>query len=210
MASKTRERQQKFTIGDCVETSKGEKCIIHYIGKVDGLSNIEMYGIEYIDGTIAEYDGTYKGKKYFNGKPKRCAFIKYNKIRRKTKNPQYIFQCNINSRKSKSKSLRTRSVSPALNKKRKSLPSKLNALNEMNKKQKQKKALKSMPRRSSESNKGKNKYLAHLQELNNKSSSSTTKKPKNTKSAKVKLKPFRSTATKSGSKYFTKSQKKPS
>ena len=131
-------RQQKFVVGDIVETSKGEKCIIHYIGKVDGLSNVEMYGIEYIDGTIAEYDGTYKGKKYFNGKSKRCSFIKYNKIRRKTKyhhidtninnngtkrrrsvknkqnhyQKRYIFQCHIKSKISKSaKSLLTASVS---------------------------------------------------------------------------------------------------
>merc|ERR1719334_241437 len=87
MASRrsSREHKNKFNVGDCVETSKGEKCIIRFIGRVDGFSSGTVYGIEYIDGTIGEHNGKYKGKKYFIGLPKRCAFIKYNPIRRKAK-----------------------------------------------------------------------------------------------------------------------------
>ena len=75
----------KFRVGDCVETAKGEKCIIRFMGKVEGFSTNTVYGIEYIDGTIGEHNGKFKGKKYFIGLPKRCAFIRYSTIRRKAK-----------------------------------------------------------------------------------------------------------------------------
>ena len=182
--SSTRYKRQKFVVGDCVETSTGDKCIIHYIGKVDGLSNIEMYGIEYIDGTIAEYDGTYKGKKYFNGTPKRCSFIKYNKIRRKTKH--FVKNNNNNIKIKKRRSVKNKEYMVdgkkiMSNNKRKSLPTKLNQFNEMNKTQKHRK-YKNIPRRSSASNKGKNKYLSHLEQLNQ--TKYKKKKKLSTKSAK--------------------------
>jgi len=81
----TKRASQKFAVGDSVETSKGEKCVILYVGKVDGLSSLEMFGVEYIDGTIGDHDGSYNGRQYFRGALQRCSFIKYNKIRRKTK-----------------------------------------------------------------------------------------------------------------------------
>lgn len=121
----SREHKNKFIVGDCVETSKGEKCIIRFIGKVEGLSSANLYGIEYIDGTIGEHNGKYKGKKYFIGLPKRCSFIKYNTIRRKAK----FYDIN-QPRKSRSKASTPRSQPrrrPKGSKKRKSLPTKMSA-----------------------------------------------------------------------------------
>ena len=177
-------RPKIFDIGDLVETSKGEQCIIRYIGKVHHL-NVEMYGIEYIDGTLGQHNGSYKGKKYFIGQAKRCSFIKYNKIRGKIKHYQTSPRANpnrISSPKKHKKSPKTIhsnnvflekykqqistktqrkkrvSVSRSLSK-RKSLPIKT--------KQKLSKTPKTqkLSRRASDSTKTKNKYLVHLDEL---------------------------------------------
>merc|ERR1712048_398418 len=84
MASTEVRSPRQFALGDCVETWRGEKCIIRYIGNVDHFAT-EMYGIEYVDGTLGQHDGEYRGKQYFVGKPNRCSFIKYSKIRGKTR-----------------------------------------------------------------------------------------------------------------------------
>merc|ERR1712228_646699 len=179
-------------------TSKGEKCIIRYIGKVNH-QNIEMYGIEYIDGTLGQHNGEYKGKKYFIGQENRCSFIKYSKIRGKTKYYQNEPRVNPNRsspRKYKkspnkihSKNIFLEQYNNKLKKKRVSVSRSMSKRKSLPIKTKQNKTsnTQKLARRASDGNKTKNKYLIHLDELTKKkraSHSKSLRKPKAKKHAK--------------------------
>eukprot|EP01083_Nonionella_stella_P046741 125196_1 len=183
--SSTRRKQQKLEIGDCVETSKGEKCVIRFIGKVKRLSHDTLYGIEYIDGTMGDHNGTYRGKKYFIGEHKRCSFIKYDKIRRKTKH----YSANTHSARHKSGKTHSKDMfstgyrytfpvnySSLAQSKRKSLPAKLNKSNKR-KKAHTAQTMKrlNLSRRASDNKKHK-KHLPKLDKI-----AATSKKRRNTK-----------------------------
>lgn len=87
VSKKERRRLDRFhlEIGDVVEVDMGRKGILHFVGRVEGISNGKevLFGIELMDKAMGKHNGSVHGKTYFECPPKRGCFLKSNQIRKK-------------------------------------------------------------------------------------------------------------------------------
>eukprot|EP01084_Bolivina_argentea_P132078 233061_1 len=75
--------ESKYKLGDFVLLGNDREGIIGYKGPLhNNPKTMIFYGIELLNGSIGDTDGTYKGKRYFQTLPNRSIFVTVDEIRR--------------------------------------------------------------------------------------------------------------------------------